>query len=110
MFNSEMQKFDEKSKTNIVGNYIRNNFTLLNSTSSDVSIFSNKISATTASGIYEKAISLPFSSSSESIQKLSWWVNNLEIPKRKLILSPINKTIIQADASQKGWGAYCQKI
>ena len=28
----------------------------------------------------------------------------------KSILSPINKTIIQTDASQKGWGAYCQKI
>ena len=25
-------------------------------------------------------------------------------------MSPINKTIIQTDASQKGWGAYCQEM
>ena len=40
-------------------------FTLLNSISCDASIFTNKISATTASGIYKKAIFLPLNSSSE---------------------------------------------
>ena len=45
-----------------------------------------------------------------SIQELIWWVNNLEISNVKSILSPINKTIIQTDASQKGWGAHCQKM
>ena len=64
-FNSEILKLDRKSQTNVVGNYKLDRFTLLNSTSSKPSIFTNKISATTASGIYKKAISLPLNSSSE---------------------------------------------
>ena len=39
---------------------------MLNSTCCDASIFTNKISATTACGIYEKAVFLPLNSSSES--------------------------------------------
>ena len=35
---------------------------------------------------------------------------HLEISNGKSILSPINKTMIQTDASQKGWGAYCQNM
>ena len=64
-FNLEMQKLDGKSQTNVVGNYKFDRFNLLNSRSSDTSIFTNKISATTASGIYKKAIFLPLNSSSE---------------------------------------------
>ena len=64
-FNSEMQKPDGKSQTNVVGNYKLDRFTLRNSTRSDASIFTNKISATAASGIYNKAIFLPLNSSSE---------------------------------------------
>ena len=41
-------------------------FILLNSASCDTSILTNEISATSTSGIYKKAISLPLSSSSES--------------------------------------------
>ena len=47
-------------------NYKLNKFTMLNSTNCDASIFTNKISATTASGIYKKTIFLPLNSSSES--------------------------------------------
>ena len=64
-FNPEMEKLDGKSETNVVGNYKLDRFTLLNSISSTASIFTNKISATTASGIYKKAISLPLNSLSE---------------------------------------------
>ena len=64
-FNSEMQKLDGKSQINVVENYELDRFTLLNSTSSNAGIFTHKISATTPSGIYKKAISLPLSSSSE---------------------------------------------
>ena len=107
-----MQKRDGKSQSNVLGNYKLDRFTLLNNTSSNTSIFRNKISAATASGIYKKEISLPLNSSSEPKFNSGtiWWVNNLEIWNGKSILSPINKTIIQTDASQKGWGAYCQKI
>ena len=49
-FISEMQKLDGKSQANVVGNYKLDTFTLINSTSGDASIFTNKISATTASG------------------------------------------------------------
>ena len=105
-----MQKLDGKSPTNVVGNYKLDRFTFLNSTISDASIFTNKISATTASGIYKKAIFLPLNSLSEPVQELIWLVNNLEISNGKSIASLINRAIIQTDASQKGWGAYCQKI
>ena len=54
-FNSEMQKLDGKSQTNVVGNYKLYRFTLLNSTSGDASIFTNKISATATSGIDKKS-------------------------------------------------------
>ena len=47
-------------------NYKLNKFAMLNSPNCDASIFTNKISATTASGIYKKAIFLPLNSSSES--------------------------------------------
>ena len=53
-FNSEMQKLDGKSQTNVWRNYKLDRFPLLNSTSSNASIFTNKISATTASEIYKK--------------------------------------------------------
>ena len=43
------------------------------------------------------------------IQELVWWVNNLEISNGKSILSLKNQTTFQADASQNGWGTYCQK-
>ena len=48
-----------------MGNYRLDRFTLLNSASSNARISTNKISATTASGVYNKAISLPLNSSSE---------------------------------------------
>ena len=105
-----MQKLDGKSPTNVVGNYKLDRFTFLNSTISDASIFTNKISATTASGIYKKAIFLPLNSLSEPVQELIWLVNNLEISNGKSFASLINRAINQTDASQKGWGAYCQKI
>ena len=60
-----MQKLDGKSQTNVVANYKLDRFTLLSSTDSNASIFTNKISGTAASGIYKKAIFLPLSSSSE---------------------------------------------
>ena len=41
-FNSEMQKLDGKSQTNVVGDYKLDRFALRNSTSSDASIFANK--------------------------------------------------------------------
>ena len=103
-FNSQMQKFDGKSQTVVVGNYKLDRLTLLNNTSSNASIFTNKISATTASGIHKKAIFLPLNSSSEP--KFNLGTNmvgkQLEISNGKSILSPINKAIIQTDASQKG--------
>ena len=70
-FNSEIQKFDRKSQTKNMGNYKLDRFIFLNSTSCDTSIRANKISATTTSGIYKKAISLPLNSSSES--KFNSW-------------------------------------
>ena len=106
-----MQKLDGKSQTNVVENFKLDRFPLLNSTSRNASIFTNKVSTTTASGIYKKAISLPLNSSSE--QKFNSGTNmvgnNLEISNGKSILSPINKTIIQTDASQKGWGHTVRK-
>ena len=39
-----------------------------------------------------------------SIHEVAWWAKNLEISNGKSILSLLSKTIIQADASQKGWG------
>ena len=51
-----MKKLDRKSQTNVVKNYNLDRFNLLNSTSSNNSIFTNKISATTASGIYKKTV------------------------------------------------------
>ena len=38
-----------------------------------------------------------------SIHEVVWWAKNLEISNGKSILSLINKTIIQTDASEKGW-------
>ena len=64
--NSEMQKSDGKPLTLILGNYKLHRFTLVSSTSCDASIFTNKISATTASGITKKAISLLLNSLSGS--------------------------------------------
>ena len=64
-FTSEMQKLDGKSQTNVVENFKLDRFPLLNSTSRNANIFTNKVSTTTASGIYKKAISLPLNSSSE---------------------------------------------
>ena len=60
-----MHELDGKSYTSAVENYKLDRFTLLNSTSGDTNIFTNKLSAATASGIYKKAISLPLNSSSE---------------------------------------------
>ena len=45
-FNSEMQRLDGKSQTNVVGNYKLDRFILLNSKSGDGSIFTNKRSWT----------------------------------------------------------------
>ena len=45
-----------------------------------------------------------------SIKDLLLWVNNLEISNWKSILSAKNKTIIQTDASQKGWETCIQKM
>ena len=87
-FYSKMQKLDGKSQTNFVGNYKPGRFTLFNSTSGDASIFTK----TATSRIYKKAISLPLDSGTN------------------VVLSTINKTIIQTDSSQKGWGTHCQKI
>ena len=53
---SEKKKLDRKSQTNVVKNYNLDRFNLLNSTSSNTSIFTNKISATIASGIYKKTV------------------------------------------------------
>ena len=79
-FNSKMQKPDEKPQTNVVGNYKLDRLTLLNSTSTNPSIFTNKISATAASRIYKKQF--PYHSivhlNQNSIQELIWWVNNLK--------------------------------
>ena len=71
-FNSEMPKLDGKYQTSVWRNYKLDRFTLLNSTSSNASIFTNKISATTASEIYKKQF--PYHSivhlSQNSIQEL----------------------------------------
>ena len=61
-----MQKSDGKPLTLILGNYKLDRFTLVSSTSCDASIFTNKISVTTASGITKTAISLLLNSSSGS--------------------------------------------
>ena len=45
----------------------------------------------------------------DSIQELKWWFNNLEICNGKLIVSTTSKTIIQSDASKKGWGHIVRK-
>ena len=44
-----------------------------------------------------------------SIQELQWWFNNLQSFCGKLI-SPTSKTVMQSDASKKGWRVYCQKV
>ena len=45
----------------------------------------------------------------DSIQELQWWFNNLEICNGNLIVSPTSKTVIQSDASKKGWGRIVRK-
>ena len=91
-FNSEMQKFDGKSQTNIVGNYKLDRFTLLNNTSCDASIFTNNLKA--------NSFESKFNSGTSMVSKQ---------PRNKSILSPINKTIIQT-CFLEGLGAYCQKM
>ena len=54
---------------------------------------------------YQSAIYL----NQDSIQELQWWFNNLEICNGKLIVSPTSKTVIQSDASKKGWGRLVRK-
>lgn len=44
-----------------------------------------------------------------SIHEVVWWAKNLEISNGKSIMSLINKTIIQTDASEKGWGHTVRK-
>ena len=43
------------------------------------------------------------------IQELQWWFNNLEICNGRLIVSPTSRTLIQSDASKKGWGYIVRK-
>ena len=45
----------------------------------------------------------------DSIQQLQWWFNNLEICNGKRIKSPTSKTVIQLDASKKGWESIVRK-
>ena len=78
-FNS---KIDTKSQTKVMGNYKLDRFILFNSTSCDTSILTNKISATTTSGIYKKAISLPLNSSSES--KFNSWSSMVDKKPRNI--------------------------
>jgi len=43
------------------------------------------------------------------MQELEWWAKNLELSNGRAILRQNDtKVTIQADASKKGWGAYCQ--
>ena len=40
--------------------------------------------------------------------ELDWWVENLNLTKRRSIISAFPLLIIAFDASLKGWGAFCQ--
>ena len=87
-------------------------FTLLNSASSKASIFANKISATTANGMYRKAISLPLNSSSEP--KFNSGTNMVGKQPRNIKCEVNFVTHKQNYKPNKcfseGLGAYCQKM
>ena len=42
--------------------------------------------------------------------ELLWWVNNLELCNGRLVIQPQVQTLIQIDASEKGYGAACRGI
>lgn len=44
------------------------------------------------------------------MQKLQWWVNNLEISDKNLILTAASKTIVRTDVSKKGWEGHYQRV
>ena len=103
-FDLEIQKTDGKSQTNVVGNS-----SLIGSLCSTAQavmpaflpiryLQQQQVEYTKKQFSYHSIVHL----NQNSIQELIWWVNNLEILNGKSILSPINRTIIQADASQKG--------
>ena len=102
-FDLEIQKTDGKSQTNVVGNS-----SLIGSLCSTAQavmpaflpiryLQQQQVEYTKKQFSYHSIVHL----NQNSIQELIWWVNNLEISNGKSILSPINRTIIQADASQK---------
>ena len=101
-----------KPQNNIMGSDQPFRFSLLNSTGSATSCATNRflqqqqIAAIKNNYSYQSAMCL----NQDSIQELQWWFNNLEIYNGKLIVSPTPKSVIQSDASKKGWGAYCQKV
>ena len=44
------------------------------------------------------------------MQELQWWVSNLEISDKNLILTAASKTIVQIDASKRGWEGHYQRV
>ena len=111
--NSEMQIFDFEPRDHSVGGNKSDRVSLLNSPSSDSSFFASKVLTTTTDTITEREV--PVSScviclNQEAIQELHWWANNLELSNGKSLLKPVTKTLIQTDASKKGWGAFCRTV
>ena len=40
----------------------------------------------------------------ETLKELEWWIENLALYKGKRLVQPQSQTILQTDASLKGWG------
>ena len=43
----------------------------------------------------------------DSLKEIRWWISNLRLTNGRSILAPHSRTVIQTDASKKGWGAHC---
>ena len=78
---SDMERFDQKPRTNLVGNNKLDSFTLLISPGCDAGTFTYKIPSTTTTRVYKKTTyqSVAYLNQN-SIQELVWWVNKLEMP------------------------------
>ena len=104
-FNSEIQKFDRKSQTKNMGNYKLDRF-IFSTAQAVIPAFvqirylqQQQVEYIKKQFLYHSIVHL----NQNSIHEVAWWAKNLEISNGKSILSLISKTIIQADASQKGW-------
>ena len=105
-----MSKAYFKPQKYILGSYQPFRFSLLNSTVLPAMLQirflqQQKTAAVKNKSSYQSAMY----QNQDSIQELQWWFNNLEICNGKLIVSTTSKTIIQSDASKKGWGHIARK-